>query len=77
MRNIILSIDENELEVVQIYAAKRQTTVEALVRDYIRKLVRQQTQPREAIARLREMSEQSTAELGPGYKFNRDSLHDR
>jgi hypothetical protein len=77
MKNITLSVDDKDLEAVRIYAAERQTTVNALVRDYLGQLARQRTQAQAAMARLRQLSEQSRSALGPDYKFDRDSLHER
>ena len=77
MKNITLSVDDNELEAVRVYAAERRTTVNALVREYLGQLARQRTQAQAAMARLRTLSDQSRAELGPDYKFDRDSLHER
>jgi hypothetical protein len=77
MKNITLSVDDKDLEAVRIYAAERQTTVNALVRDYLGQLARQRRQAQAAMARLRKLSEESTAELGPDYRFDRDSLYER
>lgn len=77
MKNITLSVDDKDLEAVRVYAAERQTTVNALVREYIGQLARQRTQAQDAMARLRKLSEQSQARLGPDYRFDRDSLHER
>lgn len=77
MKNITLSVDDKDLEAVRIYAAERQTTVNALVRDYLGQLARQRTQAQAAMARLRSLSLKSLAELGPDYKFDRASSHER
>ena len=77
MKNITLSVDDNELEAVRVYAAERRTTVNALVREYLGQLARQRSQAQAAMARLRMLSEQSQSALGPDYKFDRDRLHER
>lgn len=77
MKNITLSVDDKDLEAVRIYAAERKTTVNALVRDYLGQLARQRTRAQDAMARLRKLSEQSQARLGPDYRFDRDNLHER
>lgn len=77
MKNITLAVDETELEAVRIYAAERQTTVNALVREYIGQIARQRASAQAAMARLRKLSEQSKSALGPDYKFDRDALHER
>jgi len=77
MKNITLSVDENDLEAARVYAAERRTTVNAMVRDFLGQIARQRSQARAAMARLRKLSEESQASLGPDYRFDRDGLHDR
>ena len=40
MKNITLSVDETVLEQVRVYAAKRKTTVNRLVREHLGQLAR-------------------------------------
>ena len=77
MKNITLSVDVETLDSAKLYAAERQTSVNALVREFLEQLGRNRLRARDAMAELRAMSEQSEARLGPGYKFDRDSLYDR
>lgn len=77
MKNITLAVDERDLEAARRYAAEHNTTVNALVRDYIARLARERSQAQAAIARLRRLSEASQAALGPDCRFDRDSLHER
>jgi hypothetical protein len=77
MKNITLAIDEKVLDEVRIYAARRRTSVNALVREHLESLVRGQDRAREAIAELRRLSETTQARLGPEFRFDRDDTHAR
>ena len=77
MKNITLAVDEEVLEVVRVYAAEHNTTVNALVRGYLTQIAGQRQRARDAMTKLRLLSLQSRAELGPDYKFDRESLHER
>ena len=79
-RNITLSIDEEVVKAVRIYAAKRDTSINALVREYLKKLASQEEESQEqrremARKELIELSKRSTAEMG-SYKWNREELYD-
>jgi hypothetical protein len=76
MKNITLAVDENTLKVVRRYAAEHDTTVNALVRDHLDRIARNETRARDAVRELRAMSDRSTAEVGP-VTWSRDELHDR
>ena len=76
MKNITLSIDEHTLESVRQYAASRQSSVNALVREYLTRLAETEDQASRALSRMRELSEESTASIGPK-NWRRSDLHDR
>jgi hypothetical protein len=76
MRNITLSIDEAVLDEVRVYAAKRNTTVNGLVRDYLNRLAEQEDRTVRARRRLRELMDRSTLEVGP-ITWKRDDLYER
>ncbi|KPQ09959.1 MAG: DUF6364 family protein [Salinarimonas sp.] len=77
MKNITLAIDEKLLEEVRIYAARQQTSVNALVRAHLETLVRGQERAQSAIADLKRLSESSEARLGPDFRFDREDSHAR
>jgi len=77
MKNITLAIDEKLLEEVRIYAARQQTSVNALVRAHLEALVRGQERAQSAIADLKRLSETSEARLGPDFRFDREGSHAR
>jgi len=76
MKNITLSIDENVLSEVRRYAAKRDTTVNALVRDFLTRLATQEDRAAKARQRLLELSDTSEGRMGD-QKWNRERLYDR
>jgi plasmid stability protein len=76
MRNITLSVDEKVLAVVRRRAAEQNSSVNALVRDYLTNLAAQEDRANGARARLRELSARSPGRLGKK-SWTRDNLHDR
>jgi hypothetical protein len=76
MKNITLAVDEAVLDEVRIYAAKRNTTVNGLVRDFLTRLAEQEDRTVRARRRLRELMDRSTLEVGP-VTWTRDDLHER
>jgi hypothetical protein len=77
MKNLTLSISDETLDAVRIYAAERKTTVNAIVRSHLEQIARNRLRAKEAMAELRRMSETTEARLGPNYKFDRASLYER
>lgn len=76
MKNITLSVDEEVLAAVRRHAAERNSTVNALVREYLTNLAQHQDRARHARARLRQLSKQSQGRLGKR-TWTREDLHDR
>lgn len=76
VKNITLSVDEHVLAAARRLAAERDSTVNALVRDYLTKLAAHESRADRARARLRQLSEQSTGRLGKK-TWSREDLHDR
>jgi hypothetical protein len=76
MKNITLSVDESVLAAVRRQAAERNTTVNALVREYLTNLAGHQDRASRARARLRQLSKQSQGQLGKK-TWSRAELHDR
>jgi len=76
MKNITLSVDENVLAIVRRHAAERNSSVNALVREYLAGLAKHEDRAKRARARLRKLSAQSQGR--PGKKtWTREDLHDR
>ena len=76
MKNITLSVDEVVLAAVRRRAAETNSSVNALVRDYLTKLAAHEDRASQARSRLRELSEQSRGRLGKK-TWTRDQLHAR
>lgn len=76
MRNITLSVEEEVLQAVRRHAAERNSSVNALVREFLSNLAAQEDRASRARARLRELSQQPQGRLGKK-AWTRDGLHDR
>ena len=75
MKNITLSVDENILATVRRHAAERNSTVNALVREFLTSLAAHEDRAKRARARLRQLSAQSQGRLGKK-SWTREDLHD-
>ncbi|HEY5288365.1 MAG TPA: hypothetical protein VIJ50_14815 [Solirubrobacteraceae bacterium] len=77
MANLTLSIDEPLLKRARIRALERDTSVNALVRDFLEDLAAQ-APPREGVRAILELARRSHAGSGPaGRSWTRDELHER
>jgi hypothetical protein len=76
MKNITLSVDEKVLAVVRRRAAEQNSSVNALVRDYLNNLAAHEDRANRARARIRELSAQTQGRIGKK-TWTRDDLHDR
>ncbi|HEY1273053.1 MAG TPA: hypothetical protein VGF08_13755 [Terriglobales bacterium] len=76
MKNITLSVDDEVLAGARRHAAERNSTVNALVREYLTNLAQHQDRARRARVRLRQLSKQSRGRLGKK-TWTREDLHDR
>ena len=74
MKNITLSVDENVLATVRRHAAERDSTVNALVRDFLTNLAAHEDRAKSARVRLRQLSAQSQGRLGKK-TWSREDLH--
>lgn len=63
-KNITLAIDEELLDKVRVLAAMRRTSVNEMVREYLKKIVEQEAQFDEVTEELLRLSRESTARLG-------------
>ena len=76
MKNITLSVDEAVLTAVRRYAAEHDSTVNALVREYLTTLAAHEDRAKRARAELRKLSAQSKFRLG-NKTWSREDLHER
>ncbi|MGO8952009.1 MAG: hypothetical protein ACLPWS_22885 [Rhodomicrobium sp.] len=79
MKNITLAVEDDVLAAVRKLAAERETTVNGLVRDYLKSLAKQASKDDAARARqeLVKLSETTTGRLPDDWKWNREDLYDR
>ncbi len=76
MKNITLSVDAEVLTAVRRYAADRNASVIAIVRDFLTGIAKRHDQARQARKRIQQLSEQSKARIGLR-DWSRDELHER
>ena len=76
MKNITLSVDEIVLATVRRHAAERDSTVNALVREYLTGIAAHEGRAALARVRLRRLSAQSAGRLGRK-TWTREDLHHR
>jgi hypothetical protein len=76
MRNITLSVDDDVLAAVRRHANEQNSSVNALVREYLTNLAAYENRADRARARLRQLSKQSAGRLGKK-TWTREELHDR
>ena len=83
MKNITLAIEEDVLRGARVYAAEHDTTVNALVRDFLARLAREkqaaaelEAQRAQARRELVELSRNSPGRLGPDWKWNREKTYE-
>ena len=74
-KNITLAIDEDVLDKVRVYAARRQTTVNGMVREYLSRIANEDEWLAETRRELKELMANSTGRLGPDYKWSREETY--
>ncbi|MDA1314996.1 MAG: hypothetical protein O2968_16825 [Acidobacteria bacterium] len=76
MKNITLSVDDEVLSAVRRYAVERESSVNALVREYLTNVAAQQNRARGARRAICKLSDHSPARIG-GESWKRTELHER
>jgi Family of unknown function (DUF6364) len=76
MKNITLSVDEAILDKARVYAAKRKTTVNRLVRDHLEQLAANEQKVSTARERLLKLIDESPGRMGPDWKWNREDAYE-
>ena len=76
MKNVTLAIEDATLRKARHIASERSTSLNAMIRDYLRELTERESRADQARQRIVELCRESTAEVGQkGWK--RDELHER
>jgi hypothetical protein len=76
MKNVTLSVDQDVLLAVRKYAAERNSSVNALVREFLTDIAQREDRAKKARRRIRELSDRSTARIG-SKSWTRGELHAR
>jgi hypothetical protein len=76
MRNVTIALDERTLRDARRVAAERSTSLNALIRDFLERLTRRESEARTARRRIAELCRESDAEVGER-AWSRDDLHAR
>jgi CHASE3 domain sensor protein len=74
-KNVTLAIDETLLARARAIAARKNTSVNEIVRNHLEQLVRGEDLLEGALKELRAMSEQTSARLGKNYRFDREAAY--
>jgi hypothetical protein len=76
MKNITLAIEDDVLEGARALAAREGTTLNAMVREHLSRLVEEEKRLADSKRRLRKLIDNSTGRLGPDFKWDRDSIYE-
>ena len=76
MKNVTIALDEALLRDVRRIASDRSTSLNAMIREFLRELSEHESKAVQARKRIVELCRTSQAEVGPG-NWTRDDLHER
>ncbi|TDR85450.1 hypothetical protein [Enterovirga rhinocerotis] len=76
MKNLTLAIEDHVLDEARQIAARRRTTVNAIVRDFLTRIVAEESRIEEARRGLIDLMDNSTAQLGADYAWNREDAYE-
>ena len=76
MTNVTLSIDENDLKQARVQALQDGTSLNSIIRDFVKSYIGQTKRYQQVTNRLLQHAEASTYELG-AQKLTRDELYER
>jgi plasmid stability protein len=76
MKNVTLNVDEKVLAAVRRYAAEHDSSVNAMVREFLTGIAEREDRAARARARIRKLSRNSRARVG-ARTWSRDALHQR
>jgi hypothetical protein len=76
VKNVTITLDEAILRDARRIAAERSTSLNALIREFLERLTRRESDARRARSRIEELCRASTAEVGER-AWSRDDLHER
>jgi hypothetical protein len=76
MKNVTIALDEKLLRDSRRIAAERSTSLNAMIREYLRRLTERESHVTQARRRIVELCRESTAKIG-AKRWTRDELHER
>ena len=76
MTNVTLSIDEKDLKQARILALQQGTSLNAVIREYLKSYIGHSNQYQQVMERILRQADQSQFSSG-GRKWTRDELHER
>ena len=76
MKNVTIALDEATLREARRIAAERSTSLNNLIREFLERLTRRESQSRTARLRIAQLCRDSKAEVGER-RWTRDELHER
>jgi hypothetical protein len=76
MKNITLSADENLIASARAYAQAHGTTLNDMIRDYL-KVVTGRRDPKEVAAEFARLAREEAGCSEEGWRFNREEIHKR
>ena len=77
MKNITLAVDEDVLAKVRRIAAEQDTTVNALVREYLTRMAQEKSRADRVREELVKLSDESEGRMGEDYQWDREAIYDR
>ena len=77
MKNITLAIDDEILDRVRVVAAKKRTSINAMVREFLSEIATRETKLSQARRGLLELMDRSTGDMGADWKWNREKTYER
>ena len=77
MKNITLAVEDEILNRARVVAAERRTTINAMVREFLTEVANREAKLSQARRELLELIDNSTGDMGPGWKWNREDAYER
>ena len=77
MKKITLAIDDEVLKKARIVAARKQTSVNAMIRNYLAEIAGCDERQAEARKQLLRLMDTSKGRMAPDWKFDREETHER
>lgn len=77
MKNITLAVEDDVLDRARVVAAERRTTVNAMVREFLTEIATRDDRLDQARRDLLKLIDNSTGDMGPDWRWNRDEIYER